>query len=112
MAKYQLIILPAQNKAINVPVTKKGPKGNWLFNFFFPANISPIPTRAPNKKAKNKETNILGKPKNRPMRKPSLASPKPIHLPRDINQIRKKNPPAPTALNIKDQKLELNSWKL
>lgn len=99
-----MIILSPQNKATNVPVTKKGPNGNWLFIFFFPKPIKNNPKIAPNKKDKNKATKILGKPKKSPIKNPILASPSPIHLPRDMNQIKKKNPPAPIPANNGERK--------
>lgn len=71
----------AQNIARKVPVTKNGPKGTSDLRVFLPAIISPSPTRAPIKKAKNKATKILGEPKKRPIKKANLTSPKPSHLP-------------------------------
>ncbi len=100
--RYQLIISLPQNKAINVPLTRKGPKGTLLVKLFLAKATKPNPIIAPIKNEKNKPTKILGKPRKRPIKKPNLASPKPIHLPRDKNQIRKKNPEAARALRIEE----------
>ena len=49
------------------------------------------PIKAPVKNAKYKAARILGKPKNKPKRKASFTSPKPIPLPFVIkNNTRKK----------------------
>ena len=95
--RYQLTICWPQNKPIKVPITKKGPKGTSLFKVFFLAIIKPIPITAPKKKAKNKAGIILGKPSKKPIKKPNLTSPKPIHLPREIRKMIKKKPAAPKA---------------
>jgi len=94
--------------AINVPITKNGPKGTSDFKVFLPATISPIPIIAPIKKARNRATKIFGQPKNKPIKKASLKSPRPIHFPREKIIIAKKktdgkipNPPIrkPSASN-------------
>ena len=88
--RYQLTNCGPQNNAINVPITKNGPKGTSLCIFFLPAKISPTPIIAPIKKAKNKATKIFGQPKNKPIKNASLMSPIPIQRPRDIKTIAKK----------------------
>ena len=91
------MICPPKNKAIKVPVTKKGPKGTSDFKVFLPETISPNPIIAPIEKAKNKATKIFGKPKNKPIKIASLKSPIPIHLPRETRTIARKNVAAPKA---------------
>ena len=95
--KYQLSIWLPKKKAVKVPVIKKGPKGTSDFKVFLPDNINPIPIIAPRKKAKNKPTKILGNPKINPIKKASFMSPPPIHLPLEINTIKKKKIAAPLA---------------
>ena len=103
---YQLIISFPKNKAINVPITKKGAKGTWLFKVFLPKAINPISIIAPIKKAENRATKILGQLKKSPIKKPNLTSPNPIQRPRDISQKRKKKPAAPKPLKIEELKIE------
>lgn len=98
--KYQLITFSPKNIAINVPVTKKGPKGTSDFIVFFFKIINPIPIIAPKRKAENKATKILGNPSKSPIKKANFISPTPIHLPREIRTIKKKKSPAPRALYI------------
>ncbi len=88
------------SRAMNVPVTRKGPKGTSLFKPFFFVKISPTPIIAPIKKAKNKATKIFGQPRNKPIKKANLMSPMPIHLPRETKTIARKKPAAKTAENI------------
>ena len=83
-----------------MPVIKNGPKGISDLRVFLPENINPSPIIAPRKKAKNRATRILGNPKIRPIKKASLMSPMPIHFPREIKTINKKNAAAPKALKI------------
>src|SRR3989344_8360333 len=83
--------------ATRVPATKNGPKGTSDLKDFLWAKTSPTPIVAPEKKAKNKATKIFGQPRINPIRKASLISPAPIHLPRDASTIRRKNPEAPIA---------------
>jgi len=94
------MICPPENKAIKVPVTKKGPKGTSDFKVFLPEIISPNPIIAPIKKAKNKATKMFGQPRINPIRKASFISPTPIHLPLDIRTIKRKNAAATRALYI------------
>ena len=94
------MICPPKNKAIKVPVTKKGPKGTSDFKVFLPEIISPNPIIAPIKKAKNKATKMFGQPRINPIRKASFISPTPIHLPLDIRTIKRKNAAATRALYI------------
>ena len=94
-----------QNMATNVPVTKNGPKGTSDFKDFLPKIINPIPIIAPVRKAKNKATNMLGKPKIKPIKKPNLISPTPIQRPRDSKTMARKKPAAPKALKIKELKI-------
>ena len=103
--RYQLIISLPKNKAKNVPTTKNGPKGTSLCNVFLPKIIIPMPIIAPLKKAENKPTKIFGQPRIKPIRKTSLTSASPIHLPREIRNIVPKNNAAPRALKIEDWKI-------
>lgn len=80
-----------------MPKTKNGPKGISDFHPFFPKNINPTPIIAPTEKERNKATKILGQPKNKPMKKASLTSPKPIHFSLEIKTSAKKNAEAPMA---------------
>ena len=83
-------------KAKNVPKTKKGAKGISLFmrNLFpllFLERITrAIPMMAPNQKASTKPDKAKDRPSNQPIPRANLASPKPIHLPPDMNQKRQK----------------------
>ena len=95
-----MIVCP-QNKAMNVPATRNGPKGTSDFIFFFFKRINPIPIIAPEKKATNKATKISIQPRKSPIKKASLMSPIPMPLPRVSRTIAKKNPAAPRALKIK-----------
>ena len=94
---YQLTIFPPKNNANKVPVTKNGPNGTSDFNFFLREIINATPIIAPIKKAENKATKILGQPRKRPIKKATLISPIPIHLPLDHKTIARKNPAAPAA---------------
>ena len=85
--KYQSTTLSPQNKARNVPVIKKGPKGTSDFKVFLPKVINPNPIIAPIKKAENKATKIFGKLKKSPIKKANLMSPIPIHFPRETRKI-------------------------
>lgn len=98
--KYQLIIVSPQNKAIKVPVTRKGPNGTSLLSAFFLKTINPIPIIAPMKKAKKRAIKILGKPRKSPIKKANFGSPNPIHLPREIKTIARKKEATITAENI------------
>ena len=84
------MIISPQNNAINVPVTKNGPKGTSDFKVFLPEIISPTPIIAPKKKAENKATRILGKPKIKPIKMANLKSPRPIQRPLESKIIAKK----------------------
>ena len=86
-----------KNKEMNVPATKNGPKGTSDFKVFLPKNISPMPIIAPLIKAKNKAAKILGQPSTNPIKKASLISPMPIHLPLEIKTMKRKNAAAPKA---------------
>ena len=79
-----------------MPVIKNGPKGNSLLIVFFFNIISPNPIIAPIKKARNKASSALGQPSKKPIKKASLISPTPIHLPRETRTINKKKPAAPS----------------
>jgi hypothetical protein len=102
-----LIIPTPQKKAINVPTTRNGPKGTSDFKVFLPDTINPNPIIAPIKKEKNRAIKILGKPRNKPIKKANLTSPKPSHLPREIKNITKKKADAKTA----EKKGFNNGWK-
>ncbi len=52
---------------------------------------------APNKKPRNKPIIIYGQPRIKPIKKANLTSPKPIAIPLEKNQIKKKNKEAPIA---------------
>ena len=81
------------NKAIKVDPVKNGPKGISDFNFFFFRVNKIIEIIAPLKKAKNKATKRFDTPKSKPIKTPIFISPIPIHLPRDIKTIIRKNIP-------------------
>lgn len=82
--RYQSIIFLLQKRAINVPVTKNGPKGISLLRVFFLKIINPIPIIAPIKKAKKRAMRILGKPRKSPIKNANFGSPQPIQRPFDI----------------------------
>ena len=80
-----------------MPETRNGPKGTSDLIFFFLAKINPTPIIAPKEKAKNKATKMAGNPRNNPIKKASLTSPKPIALPLEIKKISKKKAEAEIA---------------
>lgn len=80
------------NIAINVPATRKGPKGTCDFMVFFPHNISATPIIAPIENAEKRANTIFGKPNKSPIKKANFTSPNPIHSPRDKRKSAKKNP--------------------
>jgi len=94
------MIFSPENKAIKVPVTKKGPKGTSDFKVRFPEIISPKPIIAPIEKAKNKATKMFGQLKNNPINAANFTSPRPIHFPWEIKTIARKKVAAPRALRI------------
>ena len=87
------------NKVIKVAPVKKGPRGISDFRAFFFKTNRIIETAPPIKKAKNRAVKSWGKPKSNPIKIPILTSPMPIHLPRDIRNISKKNAPPIIAAN-------------
>jgi len=101
-----------QKRAMNVPVTKKGPKGISLLRVFFFKTISPIPIIAPRKKAKKRAMRIFGKPRKSPIKKANLGSPQPIHLPRETKTIAKKKAEARIAENNELKKSLTEKWKI
>ena len=100
-----------QNKARNVPVTRNGPKGTSDFKVFLPEITNPNPIIAPIKKAKNKATKILGKPRKRPIKKANFISPIPSQRPREIKTIARKKIAAPIALRIENLKIDIQNMR-
>lgn len=78
-----------------VEKTKKGPKEIESFIFFFLHKISMKESNAPVKNAMYRAKTIFGKPRNKPIRKTSFTSPKPIPLPLVIKKINRKKTNAP-----------------
>lgn len=78
-------------KAMKDARTKKGPKGSSLFREYLLEIIkSATPKRAPPQKAIRRAERAMGNPKSQPRPRMSLASPRPIHLPRDMSQSKAK----------------------
>jgi len=106
-----MISLP-KNIAINKPVTRKGPKGISLFNVFLPMIINPKPIIAPRKNDEKRATKIFGLPRNIPIKNANFTSPKPIHLPFETNQRKKKKREAQIALQTTFNKSNFpKAWK-
>src|SRR3989338_1381183 len=78
--RYQSTKKSPASSARNVPAIKKGPNGTLEPRCFFFKSMRETPTAAPARNAKNKATNILGQPRNKPMNSTSFASPMPIHV--------------------------------
>lgn len=79
--RYQEMTVSPENKAVNAPPIKNGPKGTSDFMLFFCERIRTMPTIAPEQNAKNKaRINWVGSSKS-PRRNTSFPSPNPIIFP-------------------------------
>lgn len=98
-----------QKKAKNTPAIRKGPKGTSLLIVFFFIAIKASPMTAPDQKAKNIATIILGQPKNNPIKRASFTSPKPSQAPFEIKNIIRKNKiaPMPAKIELKEKNKRL-----
>ena len=88
---------------------RKGAKGIWLFILALDRAIRNSPTIAPNQKEKKKSVIEEAIPKINPIPRASFTSPKPIALPLEKYQIRKKgNAKSGPAIKAgKNKKLKL-----
>lgn len=75
-------------KAMSVPRTRNGAKGIWWF-FNPPFIRSRTPNNAPIQKERSSAENPPEIPKSQPIPRQYFTSPKPIHLPFEINHIKK-----------------------
>lgn len=85
--------------AKNVPSTKYGANGTSLFIPYFLKKTDTTPIIDPLQKARARLERATEKPSNQPIPIASLASPKPIHRPRETSQNKAKG----ELINIPDR---------
>lgn len=96
-----------RKKAIKAPMTRNGPKAILLFKVLSVNTNNTIPNTAPIMKDIAKAVTDNRGFKNKPIKKASLASPKPIARPLEKKYIEKKNKKAAIAVKIGQRKISI-----